>query len=147
MNLHKSATAVFGAFFALMLGVSTTFAHSRVLPGPPPPVKFTGVLSPRVDHQEKTDTLTFTVRGQEWRFHAADAKTFTGTNRLGKFILRDLFPGFLRGSGARAVLDATQNADGQPITLEGRLYVGDRRVLITSAETVDTDQAADTTTT
>ena len=141
MSLRKGTTVVWGALLALILGTTTTFAHIRIFPGVPPLVHFTGVLSPRTDHQEGRNTLTFSVRGQEWRFQVTDVMTFGGTNRRDEFILRDIFPGSLRVSGPSTVLDALQNADGQTITLQGRLYVSDRRFLITTVEATSDDAA------
>lgn len=137
MNIGKKTVVVWGTFLAMaamVLGTTAAFARMHILTGPPPLVRFTGTLMLDADHPGDSNSLYFSVRGQEWLFQVTDVKMIP--ERRDAFILKDIFPGTLRVSGPSAVMDAFQSPDieGQTITLEGRLYVDDRRFLITTAE-------------
>ena len=136
MNIRKKTVVVWGALLAMVLGTTTAFARMHILTGPPPLVRFTGTLVPDADQLGGSNSLFFSVRGKEWLFQVSDVKMVPGTEQRDAFILRDIFPGRLRVSGPSAVMDAFQNPDieGQTISLEGHLYVDDRRFLLTTAE-------------
>lgn len=134
MNIRKKTVVVWGALLAVVLGTTAAFARMHILTGPPPLVRFTGTLMPDVDRPGDSNSLFFSVRGQDWLFQVSDVKMVP--ERRDAFILNDIFPGTLRVSGPSVVMDAFQSPaiEGQTITLEGRLYVDDRRFLLTTAE-------------
>jgi hypothetical protein len=124
-----------------VLGTTNAFAHDvgRVpaLESPyaiPPLVRLTGTLIPAGKKGDRgLDTLGVGMDGQEWTFKLTNVETLTGTN-YGPMILSDLFPREVRFMGPDALLGPVQDAAnaGRPVSVEGRLYIADRNVLVTA---------------
>jgi hypothetical protein len=104
----------------------------------PPLVRFTGTLvPPGKKSDDSLHTLRVFIRNNEWLFRLDNVETLTGMNR-GWMILNDIFPPELRFTGPENLLRLLQDAEstGKPITVEGRLYIGDRMFVVTGAEEV-----------
>jgi hypothetical protein len=99
----------------------------------PPVVRLTGTLVPLAGQQDKgLDTLDVWIKDQEWTFKLTDVKTLSGTD-YGAMILNKLFPREVRFKGPDTIIVPIQTAAavGQPLVVEGRLYVADRTFMVT----------------
>ena len=129
----NSATAI-----ALLLSLLwPTAATPQELPQlePPPLVRLTGALLP-LDEQGRggLSTLTVSVKETKWIFKVAKIEKLTGTASSDLRLLQSLFPAQLRFIGPDALLDLLQAPEiaGKSLTIEGRLYVGDRMLFLTA---------------
>jgi hypothetical protein len=100
-----------------------------------PVVRLTGRLQPlqRKDG-EGLHTLRVFIGRKEWLFQLEDIETLTGTNR-GWTILNEIFPSELRLIDSEDLIGPLQQPEmaGKLITVEGRLYAGDRTLVVTAA--------------
>ena len=129
----NSATAI-----ALLLSLLwPTAATTQELPQlePPPLVRFTGALHPLEEKgRGGLSTLTVSVKETKWIFKVAKIEKLTGTATSDLRLLESLFPAQLRFIGPDALLDLLQAPEiaGKSLTIEGRLYVGDRMLFLTA---------------
>ena len=125
---------------ALILLVSvfwSTAALAQTIPllpriEPPPLVRFTGALLPLEEAGHRgLYALTILIKEKKWILRLAKVETLTGTNR-GWTILQDLFPPQVRFIGPEDLIQLLQKPEsaGKLLTIEGRLYTGDRRFFI-----------------
>jgi len=126
----------------LCLGLASVFwstaAFAQGIPRiePPPLVRFTGALLPLEEEGHKgLHTLTVFIKGQKWILRLAKVETLTGRNR-GWMILQDLFPPQVRFIGPENLIQLLQKPEsaGKLLTIEGRLYTGDRMFFVTAVE-------------
>jgi hypothetical protein len=99
----------------------------------PPVVRLTGTLVPlQKPEYGGLDTLKVWVNNQEWIFELSDVETLSGTN-YGPMILSQLFPREMRFEGPDTLMQPIRNAavTGKPLTVEGRLYMSDRVLMVT----------------
>ena len=123
----------------LVLSFWPTAASAQAVPyiEPPPLVRFTGALHPL---EEKGRggllTLTVSVKDTKWIFRIAKVEKLTGRNPSGWRLLQDLFPQQVRFVGPAELLHPLQEPEivGKLLIIEGRLYTGDRMLLITAVE-------------
>ena len=116
-----------------------TAASAQAIPHiePPPLVRSTGALHPL---EEKGRggllTLTVSVKDTKWIFRIAKVEKLTGRNPSGWRLLQDLFPPQVRFVGPAELLHPLQEPEivGKLLIIEGRLYTGDRMLLITAVE-------------
>jgi len=102
---------------------------------PPPLVRFTGTLHPVKEKKPSgLQTLTIRVKKAEWKLWLTDVKTLTGTDR-GWMILKDIFPPRLNLFGPDKLLSPLVRPEmvGKAVVIEGRLYVGTRKLVVTAA--------------
>ena len=99
----------------------------------PPVVRLTGTLVPlQKPEYGGLDTLNVWIKNQEWIFKLTDVETLSGTN-YGPMILNRLFPREVHFKGPDTIIQPIQNAagTGRPLVVEGRLYIGDRILMVT----------------
>lgn len=104
---------------------------------PPPLVRLTGALHPIAEKgRSSMHTLTVSIQGKEWLFRIAKVEKLTGSSPDGWRLLRGLFPSQVRFVGPEALLRSLQDPEleGIPLIIEGRLYVGNRILQITTVE-------------
>jgi hypothetical protein len=79
------------------------------------------------------------VKQKKWRLHIREIKALTATTHQGWGLLNDLFPPWLRLTGPDDLLSPLQHDEiaGQPLVLEGRLYVGDHMLYLTAVERLE----------
>ena len=117
----------------------STAASAQAIPQiePPPLVRFTGALH---SLEEKGRggllTLTVSVKDTKWIFRIVKVEKLTGRNPSGWRLLQSLFPPQLRFVGPAELLHPLQEPEivGKLLIIEGRLYTGDRMLLITAVE-------------
>lgn len=99
----------------------------------PPQVRIIGTLDPLDTKQRsKVKTLTVSVKGKSWKLHIQEITALTATTQSGWGLLKNLLPPKLRFIGADELLLplAEETIAGKPLTLEGRLYVGEHQLLV-----------------
>jgi hypothetical protein len=101
----------------------------------PPLVRFTGTLVPPGEKSAGSPhTLRVFIQNNEWLFRLDKVETLTGTN-YGWMILSDIFPPELHFTGPEDLMQALQATErtGKPVSVEGRLYIADRMLAVTTA--------------
>jgi len=116
---------------------SLAFAQVGGIPRiqPPPLVRIIGAFAPLDDDRKSSlRTLTVHFKDHKWKMRIREIRALTATTHSGWGLLKDLFPPHLRLVGPDDVIAPLQQADiaGKPFVLEGRLYVGDRMLLVTA---------------
>ncbi len=123
--------------FALLLLVFwSSAAPAQIFIEPPSLVRFTGVLLPVEEKAHRNvHTLTVLIKEKKWILRLTKVETLAGRNR-GWSILQDLFPPQVRFSGPEPLIQLLQKpeSEGKLLKIEGRLYIGDRRFLVTAVE-------------
>src|SRR5262245_22696094 len=103
----------------------------------PPLVRLTGSFL-RADEPAPagTSTLTVSLQDESRIFAVKNIEKLTDKPTTGLRLLASLFPPTLRFVGPPAVLDPLRRSDaiGKSFVIEGRLYVGDRMLLLLSAK-------------
>ena len=101
----------------------------------PPLMRFTGTLHLPQEKGSPVHSLTIRVHDTEWQFWLTDVQALSGMN-YGWMILSDIFPPELRLAGPADLLRPLQNPAiaGKPLTVEGRLYTANRKLLVTAVE-------------
>jgi len=98
-------------------------------------VRFAGTFAPW-DAQDvgKLNALTVQAGERRWRFEVDELHTIAGPDP-GNMLLTDIVPPVLYVSGAAQQLGvlADPGIVGKPLTLEGWLYLADRRFFVSSA--------------
>lgn len=100
----------------------------------PPLVRIVGALAPLDEPPPRgLQTVVVTIKERKWRLRIREIKALTATTHQGWSLLKDLFPPRLRFVGPTNLLTRLQREDiaGIPLTLEGRLYVGDHMLYLT----------------
>ena len=123
------------AFLILTLCSIPAAAQDLFQSEPPPLVRFTGALHPLEEKgRGGLSTLTVSVKETKWIFKVAKIEKLTGTASSDLRLLQSLFPAQLRFIGPDALLDLLQAPEiaGKSLTIEGRLYVGDRMLFLTA---------------
>jgi hypothetical protein len=106
---------------------------AQINPEPPPLVRFTGSFLPlAATTPPELSTLTVSIKETKWRFHIAQVEKLSGRDPSGTRLLESIFPPHLRLTGSDQLLSRLQDpqVEGKPLTLEGRLYVGERMFLL-----------------
>lgn len=101
----------------------------------PPLVRIIGALAPLDEpHPRGLQAVVVTIKERKWRLRIREIKALTATTQQGWSLLRNLFPPRLRFVGPADLLARLQQEDvrGVPLTLEGRLYVGDHMLYLTA---------------
>lgn len=146
--LPRSCAPAFFFSLAVFLALSSAplpFAHAQGGGGAPrlhqpPQVHIRGVL---VAAEETTatnaKTLAVRVGGKSWKLRIDAITTLTDTGKSGWSLLNDLFPRRLHLIGPENLLAPLQQetAAGKPLELEGRLYVGDQQLLLSTVTFTD----------
>jgi hypothetical protein len=124
-----------------VLWTSVGFAQGRHLFHPPivPPlavpalVRLTGELHLPEEKGAPVHSPMVYVHGTKWNFWLTKVDTLNGTN-YGRTVLEDLFPRAVHLSRPEELLKPLQRPEiaGQPLTIEGWLYVGDRKLVVTA---------------
>lgn len=124
---------------SVLLGVipwsSYAAAQGTPLSEPPPFVRFTGTL---LSYEEKDRKglhfLTVSITGTKWLLRITNVQKLTGRDPDGWRLLQALFPPEVRFVGPPELLQLLQNPHiaGKPLTIEGRLYVGERMFFVTT---------------
>lgn len=102
---------------------------------PPPLVRLTGVLQPLAEKGHNSlHTLTVSIQGQEKLLRITKVEKLTGRSPDGWRLVQSLFPPRVRLVGSADFLRLLQEPklEGAPLVIEGRLYVGDRMLLVTA---------------
>jgi hypothetical protein len=111
--------------------VGTGLPHFRH----PPQVRMVGTLVPLEEKNPgKLKTLIVHVKGKSWKFRLEEITVLTAVTRSGWSLLNDLFPPKLHFIGAEHLLVPLQQdtIEGKQLELEGRLYVGDHQLFLSS---------------
>ncbi len=106
----------------------------------PPQVHIRGVLvAPEEATTNNAKTLAVRVGGKSWKLRIDAITTLTDTSKSGWSLLNDLFPRRLHLIGPDNLLTPLQQetAAGKPLELEGRLYIGDQQLLLSSVAFTD----------
>ncbi|MGE0824891.1 MAG: hypothetical protein AB7G75_16800 [Candidatus Binatia bacterium] len=130
-------------FLALIFLLWPMAMPAQITPEPPPLVRFTGSFLPVSEGQNSTlSTLTVSIKGKRWWFRIAKIEKLTGRHSSGTRLLQSLFPRFLHLTGPEHLLNTLQDPqiEGQPLTLEGRLYVGEHMLFVTLIDTQSQQQ-------
>jgi hypothetical protein len=79
--------------------------------------------------------LTVFIKKKKWILRLTKVETLAGRNR-GWAIIQDLFPPQVRFTGPENLIQRLQNpeSEGKLLIIEGRLYIGDRRLFVTAVE-------------
>jgi hypothetical protein len=107
---------------------------AQINPEPPPLVHFTGSFHPLSETKPPgLSTLTVSIKETKWRFHITKVEKLSGRDPSGTRLLESIFPPHLRLTGPAHLLSRLQDpqVEGKPLTLEGRLYVGERMFFVT----------------
>jgi hypothetical protein len=102
---------------------------------PPPLIRITGVLlSPGEETRSQYQTLEVMVAGEPRILRVREVESLTNAVQ-GWSILRNL-GSFLILTGPPALLERLDNEEtrGQPLRIEGRLYLRDRVLMLTAVE-------------
>ena len=129
LTLCLSFSCIFVLSFSAIAQVGTGLPSFRQ----PPQVRISGTLDPLTTKQRsKVKTLTVYVKGKSWKFHIQEITALTATTQSGWGLLKNLVPPKLRFIGADELLLplAEDTIAGKPLTLEGRLYVGEHQLLV-----------------
>ena len=116
-------------FFFFFPVIST----AQINPEPPPLVRFTGSFLPLSETKTPgLSSLTVSIKETKWRFHITKVEKLSGRDPSGTRLLESLFPRDLRFTGPPHLLNALQDPQikGALMTVEGRLYVGERMLLL-----------------
>lgn len=130
-------TVELGVAFILLLEVNapSMTAVAQIVSEPPPLVRLTGALQPS-EAKRSGDMLTLSVsiKGTTRLLRVTQVEKLTGRSPDGWRLLGDLFPPQLRCVGPDESLRVLQSPEtiGKPLVIEGRLYSGERMLLITS---------------
>ena len=125
---------------ALLLVVSVVFTPSfaqsfQPLTHPPPLIRITGALvDPSEEASSYHPTLEVSIAGKSRVLRVREVESLTDPVR-GWAILRNL-GAFLILTGPPALLERLDNEEtrGQPLRIEGRLYLRDRVLMLTAVE-------------
>jgi hypothetical protein len=144
MKPTSLAKAAFLMLLVLAVGVPTASAQILARREPtievphvtvPPLVRFTGTLVPPDGGSANSlHTLRVFIQNSEWLFRLDNVETLTGTD-YGWMILSDIFPPELHFTGPENLMRTLQAAEhaGNPVIVEGRLYISDRMFAVTDA--------------
>lgn len=103
-----------------------------------PSVRLTGVLLP-IDEQDREDLITLKVfvQGQPWLFRVGKVEKLAGSERA-QAIRQELLRRQVRLYGPEDLIAPLQEPEiaGKPLTIEGRFYANERRLLVTAVEKV-----------
>ena len=118
----------------LALVVTVVSVQSRVRG--PLIVRFTGTLQP-FDQKAagNLNTLTLTYQERQWLFHVDRVNVLNGRDP-GTLLLKNIVPPRLSLSGPAQLLEllGTPESLGKPFTLEGMLYLRNRRFNMTTVK-------------
>ena len=82
----------------------------------------------------KISALTVSIKDRKWRFYITKVEKLSGRDPSGIRLLQSIFPPpHLRLTGPDHLLSRLQDpqVEEKPLTLEGRLYVGERMFFVT----------------
>jgi hypothetical protein len=120
---------------AIALAVTVASVHSRVR-GQPLIVRFTGTFQP-FDQKAagNLNTLTLSYQERQWLFRVDRVNVLNGRDP-GTLLLKNIVPPRLSLSGPAQLLEplGTPESLGKPFTLEGMLYLRNRRFNVTTAK-------------
>lgn len=133
------------ATVALLVAVFlTSVASARFpYPNPTPQVRFTGTLLPlKAQNHGDFFTLTVFIRGQ-YRLLRLEAVEELTARECDRTIIQELFHRQIRLYGPDDLILSLQQPEsvGKLLTIEGRLYPRDRRLLIAAVEEVSPAEA------
>ena len=137
---YPVARRFFLFFVALLTAVAPVFAQSPPSPGYLPPlIRITGALF-EPGEQFSDSSATFDVRIAEklWTLRVRDVESLTSRVPGGVSLLRNL-GGFLIITGPVELVThlTSEETRGQPLTIEGRLYMTERVLTLTAVELPD----------
>ncbi len=121
-------------FILLSIFFFPVIAAAQISPEPPPLVRFTGSFLPLNEIRPAgLSTLTVSIKETKWRMQIAKVEKLTGRSSSGTRLLESLFPRQLHFTGPERLLNILRDPqiEGQMMTVEGRLYVGDHMFLLT----------------
>jgi hypothetical protein len=104
---------------------------------PPPLIRITGtLLSADEEASKRYPTLEVSIAGKQQTLYVREVKSLTSDDR-GWPILRNV-GAFLILTGPQELVDHLQSeeAKGQPLLIEGRLYIKERVLMLTAVESV-----------
>ena len=109
---------------------------------PPPLVRLTGVLVPiaMFPPASRLSTLTVKIGENKYILKIKKFEKLTGQGATELHLLESIFPPFLRFTGPESLLFSLQDASaaGKMFAIEGRLYPGDRLLLLTDVQAEET---------
>ena len=112
-----------------------TLTSAQISPEPPPLVRFTGSFLPLTGEEASgLSTLTVSIKGTKWQMRINRIEKLTGRDPSGTRLLESIFPRQLRFTGPEHLLNVLSDPqnEGTLMTIEGRLYVGERMFLVIS---------------
>jgi len=127
-----------GAALLALFEADSALAQFVFRPLPPPLVRFTGTLFPAEDGGKgRQPALRVLIERKWWILRLAKVETLSG-KKLGRGVLRPLFPRRVRLAGPDHVMRRFEELQkpGQLIVIEGRLYVGDRLMRVQTVRSV-----------
>lgn len=122
-----------GVVHLLFLFFFPVISTAQINPEPPPLVRFTGSFLPLSETKPPgLSTLTVSIKETKWRFHITKVEKLSGRDPSGTRLLESLFPRHLRFVGSNHLLNILRDPqiEGTLMTIEGRLYVGERMFLL-----------------
>ena len=121
----------------LVLGCAlSSVALAQMLQSESPPlVRLTGVLVPLKDQTlNNLPLLKVSIKGTQWILEVAKIEKLTGKPSSDLQLLQSFFPPQLQLTGPKELIDSLREpgSTGKLLTIEGRLYRGDRLLFITA---------------
>lgn len=121
----------------LMLGcVLSSVTLAQMLQSESPPlVRLTGVLVPLKDQTlNNLPLLRVSIKGTQWILKIAKIEKLTGKPSSDLQLLQSFFPPQLQLTGPKELVDSLRKPGitGKLLTIEGRLYRGDRLLFVTT---------------
>jgi hypothetical protein len=117
----------------LLIFFCPVITTAQVNTEPPPLVRFTGSFLP-LDEAKSTElsSLTVSIKETKWHFRIAKVEKLSGRDPSGTRLLESIFPRQLHFTGPEHLLNLLRDPqiEGTLMTIEGRLYVGERMFLL-----------------
>ena len=120
---------------SLIFLLCPVLTSAQINPEPPPLVRFTGSLLPLSEAKAAgLSTLTVSIKETKWQMRIDRVEKLTGRDPSGTRLLESIFPPQLRFTGPEHLLNVLRDPqiEGTVMTIEGRLYIGERMFLVTS---------------
>jgi len=119
----------------LIVLLCPALTSAQISPEPPPLVRFTGSFLPLTGEEASgLSTLTVSIKETKWQMRINRIEKLTGRDPSGTRLLESIFPRHLRFTGPEHLLNVLRDPqnEGTLMTIEGRLYVGERMFFVIS---------------
>jgi len=124
-----------GIITLLFIFLFPVVSVAQVAPEPPPLIRFTGSFLP-IDEAKagELSSLMVSIKETKWYLRIAKVEKLSGRDPSGTRLLESLFPRQIQITGPEHLLNILRDPRiaGTAMTLEGRLYVGERMFFLTT---------------